>query len=43
MAETSWSIALEIPPGIRAGERAQVDLRSAGIENLVLDLTIVVA
>ena len=43
MAETSWSVALEIPPGARTGERAQVDLRSAGIENLVLDLTIVVA
>jgi len=43
MAETSWTVALEIPPGARTGERAQLDLRGAGIENLVLDVTIVVA
>ena len=43
MAETSWTVALEIPPGAEPGERAQLDLRGAGIENLVLDVTIVVA
>jgi hypothetical protein len=43
MAETSWTVALEIPPGARTGERYQLDLRDAGIENLVLDVTIVVA
>jgi molecular chaperone DnaJ len=43
MAETSWTVALEIPPGARSGDRYQIDLRSAGIENLVLDVTIVVA
>ena len=43
MAETSWTVALEIPPGARTGERYQLDLRGAGIENLVLDVTIVVA
>src|SRR5713101_4170394 len=42
MAETSWTVALEIPPGARTGERYQFDLRGAGIENLVLDVTIVV-
>ena len=35
--------ALEIPPGARSGDRYQIDLRGAGIENLVLDVTIVVA
>jgi hypothetical protein len=39
----SWTVALEIPPGARSGDRYQIDLRSAGIENLVLDMTIVVA
>ena len=34
---------LEIPPGARSGERHQIDLRSAGIENLLLDVTVVVA
>ena len=43
MAETSWTVALEIPPGARTGERYQFDLRGAGIENLVLDVTIVIA
>ena len=43
MAETSWTVALEIPPGARTGERYQLDLKGAGIENLVLDVTIVVA
>jgi molecular chaperone DnaJ len=43
MAETSWTVALESPPGARSGDRYQIDLRSAGIENLVLDVTIVVA
>jgi len=43
LAETSRAVALEIAPGARTGERYQVDLRGAGIENLVLDVTIVVA
>jgi molecular chaperone DnaJ len=43
LAATSWTVALEIPPGARSGDRYQIDLRSAGIENLVLDMTIVVA
>jgi molecular chaperone DnaJ len=43
MAETSWTVALEIASGARTGERYQIDLRGAGIENLVLDVTIVVA
>jgi molecular chaperone DnaJ len=43
MAETSRTVALEIASGARTGERYQIDLRGAGIENLVLDLTIVVA
>ena len=43
MAETSRAVALEITLGARTGERYQVDLRGAGIENLVLDVTIVVA
>jgi len=43
MAQTRWTVALEIPPGARTGERAQLDLGGAGIENLVLDVTIVVA
>src|SRR5712691_3196872 len=40
MAETSRIVALEIASGARTGERYQIDLRGAGIENLVLDLTI---
>jgi len=43
MAKTSCTVALEIAAGHRTGERYQVDLRGAGIENLVLDVTIVVA
>jgi molecular chaperone DnaJ len=43
MAETSRTVALEIASGARSGERYQIDLRVAGIENLVLDVTIVVA
>jgi hypothetical protein len=42
MAETSRTVALEIASGARTGERYQIDLRGAGIENLVLDVTIVV-
>ena len=40
---TSRIVALEIASGARTGERYQIDLRGAGIENLVLDVTIVVA
>ena len=43
MMEIAHSVRLEIPPGARSGERHQIDLRSAGIENLLLDLTMVVA
>ena len=43
MMETAHGVRLEIPPGARSGDRYQIDLRSAGIENLLLDLTIVVA
>ena len=39
MSETSRTVALEIA----SGARYQIDLRGAGIENLVLDVTIVVA
>jgi DnaJ-class molecular chaperone len=42
MAEKNWTGALEIPPGTRTDERYQIDLRGAGIENLILDVTIVV-
>ena len=41
MMEIAHSARLEIPPGARSGERHQIDLRSAGIENLLLDVTIV--
>jgi DnaJ-class molecular chaperone len=43
LAETSKTVTLEIAAGARTGERYQIDLRGAGIENLVLDVTIVVA
>ena len=43
MMEIAHSVRLEIPPGARSGERHQIDLRSAGIENLLLDVTVVVA
>jgi DnaJ-class molecular chaperone len=43
LAETSRTVALEIAAGAQTGERYQIDLRSKGIENLVLDVTIVVA
>jgi molecular chaperone DnaJ len=43
MEEIAHSIRLEIPPGAQSGDRCQIDLRSGGIENLTLDVTIVVA
>jgi DnaJ-class molecular chaperone len=43
LAETSRTVALKIAAGARTGERYQIDLRCAGIENLVLDVTIFVA
>ena len=43
MMETAHSIRLEIPPEVRSGDRYQIDLRRAGIENLLLDVMIVVA
>ena len=43
MAEATRTVALEIAPGVRSGERCQIDLRGMGIDNLALDVTIVVA
>jgi DnaJ-class molecular chaperone len=43
MMESAHSVRLEIPPGARSADRYQIDLRHAGIENLVLDAKIVVA
>ncbi len=43
MARTSRVIALEIGSDAQTGERYQIDLTNTGIENLVLDVTIVVA
>jgi hypothetical protein len=43
MMEIAHSVRLEIPPGARSGECHQIDLRRAGIENLLLDVTVVVA
>ena len=42
MMDIAHSVRLEIPPGAQSGDRYQIDLRSGGIENLVLDVTIVV-
>lgn len=43
MARTNRTVALEVAAGVQSGERCQIDLAGAGVENLVLDLTIVVA
>jgi len=43
MAASSRTVALEIASGTRTGERYQIDLRGMGIENLILDVTIVIA
>ena len=43
MAETRRTIVLEVASGARTGERCQIDLRGAGIENLILDVRIVIA
>ena len=43
MAETTRAVALKIAPGVRSGEHYQIDLTGVGIENLVLEVTIVVA
>jgi molecular chaperone DnaJ len=43
MMEIAHSVKLVIPPEARSGDRYQIDLRNAGIENLVLEATIVVA
>jgi len=42
LAGSSRTVSLEIASGARTGERYQIDLRGAGIENLMLDVTIVV-
>jgi hypothetical protein len=43
MMEIAHRVRLEIPPGARSGDRYRIDLRSAGLENLLLDVMIVVA
>jgi molecular chaperone DnaJ len=43
MMEIAHSVRLEIAPGAQSGDRYQIDLRSGGIENLTLDVTIIVA
>jgi len=43
MMEVAHRVRLEIPPGAQSGDGYQIDLRSGGIENLTLDVTIVVA
>ena len=42
LVETMGQATIEIPPDTRDGDRYEVDLSSAGIENLVLDVRIVV-
>ena len=43
MMEIAHSVRLEIPPGAQSGDRYQIDLRSGGIGNLLLDMPIIVA
>jgi hypothetical protein len=43
MMGVTHTVKLEIPPEARSGDRYQIDLRSARIENLALEATIVVA
>ena len=43
MMEIAHSVRLEIPPGAQSGDRYQIDLRSGGIGNLLLDMAIIVA
>jgi hypothetical protein len=41
--EGTTRVALDIPPATRGGEHYEVSLASAGIENLLLDATILTA
>jgi hypothetical protein len=41
--EGSARVALNIPPGTRGGEHYEVSLASVGIENLLLEVTILTA
>jgi molecular chaperone DnaJ len=43
LVETGRQVALEITPGIRNGSRYELALDSAGISNLTLDVTVLVA
>ena len=43
MMEGAHSVRVEIPPGAHSGDRYQIDLKTGGIDNLALDVTIVVA
>jgi hypothetical protein len=43
LAEGTTRVALDIPPAIRGGAHYEVSLASAGIENLLLDVTILTA
>ncbi len=43
LAEGTARVALDIPPGIRDGQHYEVSLASAGIENLLLAVTILTA
>ena len=43
LVETGRQVALDIPPGIRNGSRYEVALDSAGISNLTLDVTVLIA
>src|SRR5206468_426474 len=40
--ETVGQVLIEIPPGTRDGDRYEVDLTTAGIDNLLLEVRIVV-
>ncbi len=43
LVEGTARVALDIPPGIRNGQHYEVSLASAGIENLLLEVTILTA
>ena len=43
LVEGTARVALDIPPGTRGGEHYEVSLASAGIENLLLAVTILTA
>ena len=43
LVEGTARVALDIPPGIRDGQHSEVSLASAGIENLLLAVTILTA